>query len=81
LTLLIFSSAYARLWDSTKEVCVILNRRDTPRLKYAAGRIVLRVGEVVLLQLVVHILERAVCMFVGLLGTLADCAWYVAARF
>lgn len=54
-----FCSAYARLEELGNEFCVAFNHGNIPRMKHLAGRIVLHVGEVVLIRFVEHLLERA----------------------
>ena len=46
-----FSSAYARLPHFANEFCVALNRGDFTHLKDLIGRVVVLMGEIVLLRL------------------------------
>jgi len=63
--LLMFSSAYARLGHLANEFWLSLSLGDIPRLKYVAGRIVLVVGEVVIIRYGAYLLVRAVGLFVS----------------
>jgi len=68
-----FSSANTSLVHSTDDLCVALNSADFPLVGRTMARIVLIMGEIALLQFAARLLERAVSLFVFLLGALADC--------
>ena len=57
-----FSSANARLLNLTEEFCEALINRDTPRLKYTTTRMVLLVGEIIVLRLTVCLVKKAVSL-------------------
>jgi hypothetical protein len=61
---------------STDEFCVALNSADVSRLGHAAARLVLLMGEVVVIGFAARVLERTVCLFVFLLRVLANCVPY-----
>ncbi|KAN0113386.1 hypothetical protein V8E52_007787 [Russula decolorans] len=57
-TVLTFSSATASMVRSTDEFCVALNSADVSRLGHAAARLVLLMGEVVVIGFAARVLER-----------------------
>ncbi len=64
-----FASTNMRLQVFTYEFCIAVSRSDVPHMKQMMARIVLLLGEIVLLQFVVRLLERTVSVFFLAWGT------------
>jgi hypothetical protein len=57
LALLMFSRSYGRLAELWDELCIAANTGDIARAKHLAVRIVLQVGEILLLHFAGYVLE------------------------